>query len=112
MRRLLVVGTKSSEQSRPNRVVGTNRRCTRAGGNRTTRSIVRQRPGTVKDARKKVMSSSLCKQLEGAGFQFQVESLEDGVDDSVHALHVDEADHGPSSPAHLHEAAFDDVGGA
>ena len=54
------------------------------------------------------MSSGLCKQLEGAGFPFQVEALEDGVDDAVHALHIDEADHGPGSPAHLHEAALDD----
>src|SRR5437660_3256186 len=59
-----------------------------------------------------VMSSSLCKKLEGAVFPFQVESLEDGVDDAVHALHVDEADHGPGSSAYFHETAFNDIGGA
>src|SRR5579864_734041 len=60
----------------------------------------------------RVMSSGLCKKVEGAVFPFQVESLEDGVDDAVDALHVDEADHGPSSAANFHEAAFDDIGGA
>ena len=58
----------------------------------------------------KPCSGRLCKNAEGAGFPFQVESLEDGVDDSVHGLHVDEADHGPGSAAHFNEAAFDDVG--
>ena len=59
-----------------------------------------------------VMSSRLCKYAEGASFPFQVESLEDGVDDPVHGLHVDEADHGAGSSAHFDEAALDDVGGA
>ena len=54
------------------------------------------------------MSSGLCKKLEGAVFPFQVESLEDGVDDSVDAFYVDKADHGSSSAAHFHEAALDD----
>src|SRR5208337_1168484 len=62
--------------------------------------------------RKKVMSSCLCKNAEGASFPFQVESLEDGVDDAVHGLHVDEADHGPGSAAYINEAALNDVGGA
>src|SRR5471030_1760236 len=35
------------------------------------------------------MSSCLCKNAEGAVFPVQVESLEDGVNDAVHALHVD-----------------------
>jgi hypothetical protein len=56
------------------------------------------------------MSSYLCKKVEGAVFPFQVESLEDRVDDAVHAFYVDEADHGPGSSAHFHEAALDDVG--
>jgi hypothetical protein len=55
------------------------------------------------------MSSGLCKQLEGAVFPRQVESLENGVDDAVDAGHIDEADHGPSSSAHLHEAALNNV---
>ena len=59
-----------------------------------------------------VMSSRLCKYAEGASFPFQVESLEDGVDDPVHGLHVDEADHGPCSAADFDETALDDVGGA
>jgi hypothetical protein len=54
------------------------------------------------------MSSGLRKQLEGAGFPFQVEALE-GVDNAIHAVHIDEADHGPGSPAHLHEATLDDI---
>jgi len=65
----------------------------------------------VKSAVDMVMSSGLCKKLEGAVFPFQVESLEDGIDDAVHAGHVDETHHGPGSSANLHEAAFDDVGG-
>jgi hypothetical protein len=35
----------------------------------------------------------LCKKVEGAGFPFQVESLEDGVDDAVDALDIDKAHH-------------------
>ena len=59
-----------------------------------------------------VTSSCLCKNAEGAGFPFQGEALEDGVDDAVHALHVDKTDHGPGPAAHLHETALDEVGGA
>ena len=33
------------------------------------------------------MSSRSCKNTEGTIFPFQVESLEDGVDDAVHGLH-------------------------
>src|SRR5439155_8865531 len=58
------------------------------------------------------MSSGLCKKLEGAVFPFQVESLEDGVDDAVNAGDVDEANHGPGSSSNFDEAAFDDVSGA
>ncbi len=43
------------------------------------------------------MSSSLCKKPEGAIFSFPVESLENGVDDSIHALHVHKANHGPGA---------------
>src|SRR5271165_1983409 len=59
----------------------------------------------------RVTSSRLCKYAEGAGFPFQIESLENGVDDAVQGLHVDEADHGPGSSANFHKAALDDVGG-
>ena len=48
-----------------------------------------------------VMSSCLCKYGEGAGFPFQVESLEDGVDDTVHALDIYEAGHGTRCGAAL-----------
>jgi hypothetical protein len=36
-----------------------------------------------------VMSSRLCKSLEGAVFPFQVKSLEDGINDAVHTSHVE-----------------------
>src|SRR6266849_879156 len=44
-----------------------------------------------------VTSSCLCKYGEGAGFPFQIESLEDGVNDSIHAFYVDKAHHGAGS---------------
>jgi hypothetical protein len=56
-----------------------------------------------------VTSSRLCKYPEGAGFPFQVESPEDGVDE-VHGLHADERDHGPATAADFDETSFDDVG--
>jgi hypothetical protein len=43
--------------------------------------------------------------VEGVGFPFQVESLEDGVDDAIHALDIDKADHRPGPPSYLDEAA-------
>ena len=52
------------------------------------------------------------KKRGGCDFPFQVEPLEDGVDDANHGLHVDEADHGPGTAANFNEAAFDDVGSA
>src|ERR1700691_2328026 len=60
------------------------------------------------------MSSCLCKKPEGAIFPFVlfIHRVEDGVDDSVHAVDVDEADHGTGAAPHLHEAALDNVGGA
>src|SRR5271157_5852251 len=65
----------------------------------------------VKWKRGLVMSSCLCKYGEGAGFPFQVESLEDGVDDAVHAFDVHKAHHRPGAPSYFHEAAFDHIGG-
>jgi len=38
--------------------------------------------------------------------------LENGIDDPVHTLDVDEADHGPGTASDFHEAALNDVGGA
>src|ERR1700733_2640187 len=61
---------------------------------------------------RKVTSSCLCKYREGAGFPFQVESLEDGVDDAVDALYIHKANHGAGSSAHFDEAALNHVGGA
>ena len=57
-------------------------------------------------------SSCLCKYREGAGFPFQVESLEDGLDDAVDALYIHKANHGAGSSAHFDEAALNHVGGA
>lgn len=37
-------------------------------------------------------SSCLCKNLEGAGFQFQIKTIEAGIDNSVNALYVYKAD--------------------
>src|SRR5437899_6742661 len=59
-----------------------------------------------------VTSSCLCKYGEGAGFPFQIKSLEDGVDDAIHALDIHEAHHRSSAPSDFHEAALDHVGGA
>jgi len=59
-----------------------------------------------------VTPSCLCKKLEGAVFPFQVKSLENGVDDPIHALHVDKVDHGTGTALYFHEAALDDIGGA
>ena len=38
--------------------------------------------------------------------------MEDRVDDAVHTLHVNEADHGPSTPSNLYKTAFNHIGGA
>src|SRR6266852_7642455 len=58
-----------------------------------------------------VMSSCLCKYGEGAGFPFQIESVEDGIEDAVDTFYVHKTNHGPGSPPHFHEAALDDVSG-
>ena len=60
-------------------------------------------------------SSCLCKKAEGVaqqllhGLQVQpapvlIESVKDGIEDSLHALHVGEQDHGPGAPADFEEA--------
>jgi hypothetical protein len=66
----------------------------------------------IKERQRRVTSSRLCKYAEGAGFPFQVETLEDGVEDAVHGFNVDEADHGPGSSPNFDETALDDVGGS
>src|SRR5438034_11376752 len=61
-----------------------------------------------------VTSSCLCKKPEGAVFPFGllVHSVEDGIDNPIHAADIDEADHGPRAASYLDEATLDDVGGA
>ncbi len=44
-----------------------------------------------------VMSSCLCKNLEGVIFPLQVEAVEDRVDDAVHAFDIHKADHRPGA---------------
>src|SRR5271163_3548530 len=74
-------------------------------------AIMQHKTPSVKQNCTRVMSSCLCKYGEGAGFPFQVESLEDGVDDAVHALDIHKAHHRPGTPSDFHEAAFDHIGG-
>lgn len=38
--------------------------------------------------------------------------MEDRINNSIHALHIDKADHGPGSSSHFDKTAFNDVGGA
>src|SRR5437899_6401108 len=61
-----------------------------------------------------VTSSCLCKKAEGAVFPFilLVHSVEDGIDNPIHAADIDEADHGPRAASHFHETPLDDIGGA
>src|SRR3990170_994789 len=59
-----------------------------------------------------VMSSCLCKKVEGAVFPLWTVLLKDGIEDTVHALDIDETNHRTSTAADLHEAALDGVGGA
>src|ERR1700680_4237249 len=59
-----------------------------------------------------VTSSCLCKKAEGVVLPLLIESVKDGIEDSLHALHVGEQDHGPGAPADFHEATLDGVGGA
>ena len=45
-----------------------------------------------------VTSSCLCKKSEGAVLPLLIESLKNGIDDSLHAGHVDKDDHEPRAP--------------
>lgn len=56
------------------------------------------------------MSSGLCKNLEGAIFPLQIETLKDGVDDSVDTGHVNKAHHTSSSSSDFYETTLDHVG--
>ncbi len=55
------------------------------------------------------MSSCLRKDSEGSVSALAT-GIEDGINDTVHALHTKKAHHGSRSPAHFHEASFDDIG--
>ena len=59
-----------------------------------------------------VTSSCLCKKAEGVVLPLLIESVKDGIEDSLHALQVGEQDHGPGAPADFHEATLNGVGGA
>src|SRR6266700_4366443 len=59
-----------------------------------------------------VTSSCLCKKSEGAVVPLLIEPLKNRIDDSLHAGHIHEQDHGPGAPADFHEASFDGIGGA
>src|SRR6266566_1731914 len=71
-----------------------------------------RRAGKGKPPRKWVTSSCLCKKSEGAVLPLLIESLKNRIDDSLHAGHIHEQDHGPGAPADFHEASFDGIGGA
>ena len=58
------------------------------------------------------MSSCLCKSVEGAVSPLWVHAVKDREHDSVHALHIDEANHGSGAAPDLDEAPLDHVGGA
>ena len=46
----------------------------------------------------------MCKKAEGVVLPLLVESVKDGIKNSLHALHVGEQDHGPGAPADFEEA--------
>ena len=57
-------------------------------------------------------SSCLCKKAEGVVLPLLIELLKNRIDDSLHAGHIHEQDHGPGAPPNFHEATLDGVGGA
>src|SRR5207237_1898062 len=59
-----------------------------------------------------VTSSCLCKNAEGSVSPLAIELAKNRVNDALHARGVYKADHGSRPPAHFHEAALDDIGGA
>jgi len=58
-----------------------------------------------------VAPSCLCKKLKGAVSPIFVEAVEDGINDSVHALDVGKHHHRSSPSSHLHEAALNGIDG-
>src|SRR5438445_13145732 len=60
----------------------------------------------------RVTSSCLCKKSEGAVLPLLIEPLKNRIDDSLHAGHIHEQDHGPGAPPDFHEATLDGIGGA
>src|ERR1700691_5494373 len=60
----------------------------------------------------RVTSSCLCKKAEGVVLPLLIEPLKNRIDDSLHAGHIHEQDHGPGAPANFHEATLDGIGGA
>src|SRR5579883_983020 len=69
---------------------------------------------TLRGLLARVMSSCLCKKAEGTvpPFVFFVVTIEDGIDDSIHARDVPEANHRASSSENLDKESLDHVGGA
>src|SRR5437660_11001898 len=59
-----------------------------------------------------VTSSCLCKKVEGAGFPFQVKSLEDGIDDAIRTFYVHRTHHGSGAASDFDKAALEHVSGA
>jgi hypothetical protein len=87
--------------------------CKGASFARCWKSIIPRRASGAGGVSGWVTSSFLCKKAEGVaqqllrGLQVQpvpvlVESVKDGIEDSLHALHVGEQDHGPGAPANFH----------
>src|SRR5438309_9330699 len=76
-------------------------------------SIVSSLATTVEESEPfEVTSSCLCKKVEGAGFPFQVKSLEDGIDDAIRTFYVHKTHHGSGAAADFDKAALDHVSGA
>ena len=59
-----------------------------------------------------VMSCGMCKNVDSAVAPFQVETLEDRVDDSIDAGHVHKPDHGLGTPTNLHKNTLNHVSGS
>src|SRR5947209_12596256 len=58
------------------------------------------------------MSSGLCKHAEGAVSPVKIESVKNGIDNAVDAVHVDKTDHRPSSAPDFYKNTLDDIGSA
>lgn len=58
------------------------------------------------------MSSCLRKNSEAVVFPVFIETVEDDIDDPVHAVDMGEHNHGSGSATHLHKTALDGIGGS